>query len=297
MSETARLLLGTVLLRPYVFVFLGMYVLAAWRHIGWKRTLLYIPVGYALAWLSEFSSIQVGFPYGDYFYIPSTMDRELWVGGVPFMDSLSYVFLSYCSYSLALFVMSPVAFCAKKLSVMETARVRQSWQVLLLGAFFFVILDVIIDPVALLGDRWFLGKIYGYRQAGFYFGIPMSNFAGWLLVGTVLVGTLQMLDRIAFLEPRVPKRASWIRLLGPILYFSVMAFNTAVTFRIGEILLGIVDLMILSAVLVPISFFTMYKARHSNPEYLLALLTESAVSWAFDANSPGDGAKSGSRDT
>ena len=35
------------------------------------------------------------------------MDQELWVAGVPFMDSLSYVFLAYASYSLALVALTP----------------------------------------------------------------------------------------------------------------------------------------------------------------------------------------------
>lgn len=262
MPETLKLLWGTVILRPYVFAFLAVYIVAACHHIGWKRTLVYIPIGYTLAWLSELASINLGFPYGDYFYIPSTVDRELWVLGVPFMDSLSYVFLSYCSYSLATFIMSPVNITAGGLRTLETPRIRRSWQVLVLGAFLFVTLDIVIDPVALQGERWFLGKIYGYRQDGFYFGIPMSNFGGWLLVGFILTGAIQFLDKAisAPMRPEAsPAYTSWIRLLGPVLYFSVLVFNIAVTFYIGEMLMGIVGLVIFSALLIPVFFFTLYK--------------------------------------
>ncbi|MFZ2445808.1 MAG: carotenoid biosynthesis protein [Syntrophobacteraceae bacterium] len=267
MPEVVSLLFGTVVLRPYVFAFLAVYIVAGCKHIGWKKTLAYIPVGYALAWTSEYCSINFGFPYGDYYYIPATVDRELWVLGVPFMDSLSYVFLSYCSYSLALFLMSPVTYSSPKLHVWETPELRRSWRTLVLGAFLFMMLDVIIDPVAFLGDRWFLGKIYGYRHEGFYFGIPMSNFGGWFLVGVVLMGALQALDRAAFLAPDGSSRSTatlWMRLLGPILYVSVMVFNIAVTFAIGEYLLGFVDLVIASSLLVMIFFFTAYKLRHAS---------------------------------
>lgn len=120
MYELLRLFWGTILLRPYVFVFLAVYLVAGWRHIGWKKTLAYIPLGYAIAWVSEYSSIHWGFPYGDYFYIQSTMHTELWVLGVPFMDSLSYVFLSYCSYSLAAFLMSPVTLLSGNLITLDT---------------------------------------------------------------------------------------------------------------------------------------------------------------------------------
>ncbi len=265
MYELLRLLWGTILLRPYVFAFLAVYLVAGWRHIGWKRTLAYIPAGYALAWASEFSSIHWGFPYGDYFYIQSTADRELWIFGVPFMDSLSYVFLSYCSYSLALFLLSPVTFRSGNLVTLETTQSRLSRHVLILGAFLFMLLDIVIDPVALQGDRWFLGRIYGYHHEGFYFGIPMSNFAGWFLVGVVLVWALQVLERLRLLDSktRLPSiRSSWMRLLGPALYFSVLVFNISVTFYIGEILLGLVDMLLLAALLVPIVYFTIH--RHLN---------------------------------
>ena len=269
MADFPRLLWGTVVLRPYVFAFLAMYIIAGCRHIGWKKTLGFIPVGYSLAWLSEFCSINWGFPYGDYHYIPSTMGVELWVFGVPFMDSLSYVFLSYCSYSLALFIMSPLSFSSGRLLIFDTPPVRRSSHTLILGAFLFVMLDVVIDPVALLGDRWFLGKIYGYRHVGSYFGIPMSNFAGWLVVGLVLVAAQQFLDRVIPSGPRTyagPASTIWGQVLGPILYLSVMIFNIGVTFRIGENLLGMVDLMILTTLLVMTLFFTSFKLRNTARE-------------------------------
>jgi putative membrane protein len=280
---------GTILLRPYVFAFLAAYIVAGWRHIGWKRTLAYIPVGYALAWASEFASIHCGFPYGDYFYIQSTAGRELWVFGVPFMDSLSYVFLSYCSYSLAAFIMSPVALRSGNLITLETPRIRRSWQTLVLGAFLFVLLDIVIDPVALLGEHWFLGKIYGYHHEGYYFGIPLSNFGGWLLVGVVLVATLQVLDAIPSLDSNRhspparptdrggsgfgPAASSWLRSLGPLLYFSVLLFNIAVTFYIGRVLLGLVDLLLFAVLFVPMVFFTVYKNSSVSNEAAHAYLS------------------------
>ncbi len=285
MYESLSLFWGTILLRPYVFAFLAAYIVAGWHHMGWKRTLAYIAVGYVLAWASEFSSIHCGFPYGDYFYIHSTAGRELWVFGVPFMDSLSYVFLSYCSYSLAVFLMSPVAFRSGNLITLETPRIRRSWQTLVLGAFLFVMLDIVIDPIALLGEKWFLGKIYGYHHEGFYFGIPMSNFGGWLFVGTVLVATLQALDAVPSLASNfhslsVPPRAgfasSWMRLLGPILYFSVLLFNIAVAFYIPQTLLGLVDLLLFTVLLVPMVFFTIYKNSSVSNEAVYTYLSQHA---------------------
>lgn len=278
MAEQLHLLLGTIVLRPYVFAFLLVYSAAAAAHVGWRRMLLFLPLGYALAWFSEFLSINWGFPYGSYYYLHHTVGRELWIAGVPFMDSLSYVFLAYCSYAMALFLLSPLLLRKDNVFILETRALRHSWRILVLSAVLFVFLDIIIDPVALQGHRWFLGQIYGYHVKGLYFGIPLSNFGGWLLVGLAMVGSLQLLDRIPSLEPhKAPpfSRIPYIALLGPVLYVSVLVFNVTITFWIGETLLGLVDCMLICFPALLAFFFTLYKQEHLSPELIERHLRES----------------------
>ena len=249
MPETAvsfgQLLWGTLVLRPYVFIFLSVYLWLATWHLGLGRTLIYLLGGYGLALLSEVSSINTGFPYGAYFYIPATQGQELWVLGVPFMDSLSYVFLSYSSYSLALLLMA-----ARNGANGEEAGApagKACLATVILAAVLFVSLDIIIDPLALRGYRWFLGQIYGYPEPGIYFGIPLSNFAGWLLVGIVMIALLQRLD---FWLPKADwlvwgqRRFAGAAYLGASLYVGVLLFNLSLTFFIGETLLGLVGVFI-----------------------------------------------------
>lgn len=69
-----------------------------------------------------------------------------------------------------------------------------SLSVLILGSFLQTFLDIVIDPVALQGRRWFLGQIYGYGTNGIHFGVPLSNYAGWLLTSACLVSAFQMID-------------------------------------------------------------------------------------------------------
>lgn len=259
MESPFHLLLGTVVLRPYVFIFLLAYLLGCSLHIGMKRALIFCIAGYLIAWGSEYSSIHIGVPYGYYYYIEHTKDRELWVAGVPFMDSLSYVFLAYASYSMALMVASPLLFSGKGLYVLETRKIRGSLYVRILGAVFFVYLDIIIDPVALLGDRWFLGQIYGYPEKGVYFGIPISNFAGWLIVGFLMIYALQKIDSL------LPEKAGrkgykypWRFMIGPALYACVLIFNLSVTFWIAEYTLGWTGIL-----LVVLPSFLLYSAIRS----------------------------------
>ncbi len=240
-----HLVLGTITMRPYVFAFFGAFLLACVPHVGWKKTLTFTGVGYAIAFASEKLSITTGVPYGWYYYLDTTSQRELWVWGVPFFDSLSYVFLTYCSYTTALLILSPLATRGHDLVTLETRAIRRSWAALVLGAFLQTFLDIVVDPVALQGRRWFLGQIYGYREVGTHFGVPLSNYAGWLVTSFVLVFAFQMIDRRREEERQAGIVALPLRsLLGPLLYLSVLLFNWGVTLWIGEKLMALTGIFI-----------------------------------------------------
>src|SRR6185369_15956005 len=120
------ILIGTLTMRPYVFAFFLAYLLACVPHVGWARTLAFTFVGYLIAFASEWLSINTGFPYGWYYYIETTRNQELWVAGVPFFDSLSYVFLAYCSYTTALLILAPLKSWRWNFATLETRRIRRS---------------------------------------------------------------------------------------------------------------------------------------------------------------------------
>jgi uncharacterized membrane protein len=240
---------NTILLRPYVFIYLAVYLAGCSMTFGLKRALVFIVPGYLITWLSEFSSIHTGIPYGLYYYIEHTKGYELWVFGVPFMDSLSYVFLTYASYSMALFTMSPVICSKGMIYLLETHAIRRSLFTTALAALYFVYLDIIIDPVSLQGGKWFLGQIYGYGGTGEYFGVPISNFAGWVIVGFILVFVFQMIDAIMTrrgVGDYIAFNAGFRHMIGMGLYAGIMVFIVFISFYIGENNIGWVGIFIIA---------------------------------------------------
>ena len=237
--EWPALLLGTILLRPYVFIFLAVYLTIATLNMGMVRSILFTILAYTIAFISEYCSTRIGFPYGFYEYIETTRGQELWISNVPFMDSLSYSFLAYVAYTMALLLWSPLKKNRWDIRLVDSEPVRKSMRVIFSGAIFFMLMDVIIDPVAFQGDRWFLGKIYTYKEQGEYFNIPLTNFFGWLLVGTVILYSFTLLDnQLSRIFPHKKQEFPAQALLGPALYFGVLLFNLVVTFYIGEWVLG-----------------------------------------------------------
>ena len=217
------LVLGTIVLRPYVFGFLLSFVVAALADLGPRRTVLFGAAVWPVAWLAEFASTRVGFPFGLYHYTEDTRGQELYVANVPFFDSLSFVFLAYA------------AFCVARLVCGSKSGSRPATKLALLSGILMMLLDVVIDPIAVRGDRWFLGRIFYYAEEGVYFGVPLSNFAGWMVVGTAGVGLYLMVAGLP------PERRVWA---GLALYSGVLAFNLAVTVWIGEWALATIGLLI-----------------------------------------------------
>ncbi len=242
--EFFGLLLGTLKLRPYVFLFLLFYLVALYRLFGWQRTLLFTGICWIIAFASEFSSTRTGFPYGLYHYIETTRDQELWISNVPFMDSLSYTFLQFAAFSTALFTIYP----HRKNHLMLPERIAKPWRLAALSALLVTYLDIVIDPVAHQGEKWFLGKIYYYPDPGAYFDVPLSNFGGWYLVGFVSIGLYLMLERL--LPARKPEQREFALPGGDCwglwLYAAVVLFNLAVTLYIGDLHLFFAGLFIIT---------------------------------------------------
>jgi len=235
MFDTPRLLLGSLLLRPYVFAFLGAHLVGSSALLGWRRTTAFTLITWGVAFAAEASSIRTGIPFGWYYYVPSTASQELWIAGVPFFDSISFPFLLVSSYGLAWWLLSGPGDAASRA---RPGRTRH----LLLATTLFVLADVVIDPVALRGDRWFLGRIYGYPEPGLYFGIPVANFLGWGVVGFVATGLYHAWERRYADRPAIAFRGrAWI---CPGLYFGVLAFNLTITFALQEWWLGLCGVLL-----------------------------------------------------
>lgn len=250
-------LITSMLHRPYVFIFLVAYLILAWRLWGWRRAIFWLVSGYSIAWLSEYSSIHNGFPYGEYHYMYENLKGELLVAGVPLFDSISYPFLIFAGYTTAIF------YLRRKSGPQGNACIAASVRAAVLGAFFTMVLDVIIDPVAKLGKFWFLGEIYYYAEKGWYFNVPFSNFAGWYAVSLAVISA----NMIAWKKiPRLGSRKGDAPgLLYPLFYMGIAAFSIAISYWIGATLLGSVSTAILCAIACLIALSAGCGARRALP--------------------------------
>lgn len=279
-AELARLLLGTVVHRPYVYAFLACFLGFALLQLGPRRTLAFALPTWALAFLSEYSSTRNGFPFGRYTYFDATRTRELWISNVPFWDSLSFVFLSYFSFVLAAAVLTPAGFWRGARDA--PAPPPGAWPGLraratpLLGGLLMMLLDVVIDPVTLQGEKWFLGRIYAYPGDGFWFGVTAANFAGWFAVGAASQWLFQRLLALRWLGG--PWRPAGLGFARAVLatYAGVLAFMLAVTAGIGDRPLLAASALVSAVTLAPLAL--RLRARRAAPARLEGAAGRAAAS-------------------
>lgn len=239
-----HLLMSTLLFRWYVFFFWGIGLFLLARQTDFFPALTRFIFAYLIAYGCEDASSRPDgwFPFGHYAYLPTTRGQEIWIGHLPLMDSLSFAFLMVASLG------TMAIFQGKNLRDALTGRFdRDKVDLWMRALIAFVLIDVVIDPASLRGNRWFLGQIYYYPAGGRYFGVPLANFAGWAVVGTLIL--------MAWSLPLPPVRKvslqgvgspfSGIDQWGPVfLYSSVFLFNLSIAVYLGEWGLGLADIFV-----------------------------------------------------
>ena len=235
------LLGGTFVRRPYVIGFLAFFLAAGIRDLGALRSLVFLVWGFLVALVAELSSTRVGLPFGLYHYTGATAGTELFIANVPLFSPLSFPFLAYGSFCLARWTLGPG----------WAGSCRGCLRTVALAGSLMTLLDVVIDPLAVRGDLWFLGHVFIYPDGGLYFGVPLSNFVGWFLVGCATVGGYVYLtgDGCGRLAPR----GGHALLPGP-------GGNLAVTLWTGELLIAAAGIVVQSAV-----FLLLYTVNRASP--------------------------------
>ena len=136
-------------------------------------------IGAGIALGSEVLGTSTGFPFGPYTYTPllglMLFDR------VPFPIPISWFYMIYAS----------LAICGRLLPARDDQRTKLTWAVA--GGAVLTAWDVSMDPAMVATTHWV------WHVDGFFYGMPLTNWLGWLLTGTVIsYATLAIVPPSAF---------------------------------------------------------------------------------------------------
>jgi putative membrane protein len=131
----------------------------------------------AYAYAIELVGITTGWPYGEFAY---AVDLGPTVGGVPLALPVFFIPLVVNGYLLCLLLLGDRASSVAVRLPVVVATV--------------VVMDLVLDPGAVALGFW------TYADGGPFYGVPLSNFLGWVGSATVAVTVLdRVLDRAALL--------------------------------------------------------------------------------------------------
>ena len=141
----------------------GIAVLAiltnAW---GLKTTLQTFTIVGVLSYFAELTGSTTGFPFGRYHYTDVLQPQ---IAGVPLLIPLAWM------------MMLPPAWAVARIVVGKS---QSRFAFVMLSALAFTAWDLFLDPQMV---RW---EFWVWETEGIYFGIPLVNYLGWVLVSALL---------------------------------------------------------------------------------------------------------------
>lgn len=206
----ALILLGTLVMRLPLIA--GLLPLVD-RRLGASLAAL---TGYAYG--IEVVGVTTGWPYGDFQYV---VDLGPMVAGVPIGLPVFFLPLVVNSYLLTTLVI---------------ASISSGWGGRVTGALIAVLgIDLVLDPAAVALGFW------TYLEGGGYYGVPASNYLGWLLSGTIAIIALEK----GFPEERLRARLRSCEFILDDLVSFVVLWGTINAFYGNWLPVGIVALLVL----------------------------------------------------
>ena len=136
---------------------------ALFRYLGPRRATLSLLAISILAYAIEAIGVTTGLPYGTFYYGDALGPRL--VGIVPYLLPLSYAPLVVGAVAVA---------WGTRLRLLHVVH----------ATLLLVWMDAVLDPGAASLGFWV------WPQGGVYYGVPLSNYVGWLLSGTLATALL-----------------------------------------------------------------------------------------------------------
>lgn len=161
------------------YVLLGMVaaLLHAAGRLGTGRAVVLLALSGSVSLAAELVGTGTGYPFGTYAYTPLLGWR---VGGrVPFPIPVSWFYMLYAS----------LAICGALLRADDSWRGRVRWA--LVGGAVLTAWDVAMDPAMVVTNHWQWQQpagdgVWGLLARPVFHGMPLSNWFGWLVTGSVI---------------------------------------------------------------------------------------------------------------
>jgi uncharacterized membrane protein len=193
--------------------------------VGGRRLAAFLGIVLFVGWFYETTSLTVGFPIPGYAYADLMAP---FLGHVPLFVMAAYCVMGYASWALARLLLGRTS---------DTGDRVLRYGVPLLATLLMVVWDLSMDPLrATVEGRWV------WLDGGPHFGVPLHNFAGWMLVTWTMFQAFALLpERYPPVAPPAPGAVPGFWVSVPLVYGSFLGeyiFNPLVYPAGGSVLVN-----------------------------------------------------------
>lgn len=190
-------------------VFVALHTCTLYKPAG---VIGYFTIAVIVAFGFEACSVATGFPFGSYVH-HFEGSRAL---GVPVTVVFGWVVLAWLAWILARVIVGE--YRNRRVSAVVTPVVAT----LILGGY-----DLVIDPIAA-----YARGLYSYVAPSGALGVPLSNYAGWLLTGWVLFQVFSLVEWQWRREPVASDRSTL--LMRAVIWFGLALQVNLELLRVGD---------------------------------------------------------------
>jgi putative membrane protein len=180
---------------------------------GSRRTLLFFALTAVVSYLLEEIGVRTGLVYGRYHYSDMLGVK---LGSVPMLIPLAWFMMIYPSWIVARAILRGI----------DTTTWTGIVALALVAAITMTAWDTVMDPGMSASGNWV------WEQGGAYFGVPLLNYAGWLLTTFIVYCGAGLLWRTR--RPDVSAAANGFAAL-PVIVYALQAANYMVPSRVAAL--------------------------------------------------------------
>lgn len=135
--------------------------------LGWRHSLIFFALSAAISWTYEQVGVATGAIYGPYHYTAQLGPK---LGHVPLLIPIAWFMMIYPSYVIANLIVDGQPTGSR-------GGLSRLLGLAFLSAMVMTAWDLVVDPLLTQAVM----TAWVWEQGGPYYGVPVQNFAGWLL--------------------------------------------------------------------------------------------------------------------
>ncbi len=154
---------------------------------GWLNIITFVIISFFIGVFIEIIGTKTGLIFGGKYEFNLKLSPGPSISGIPLIIPLSWSGLTYMILN----------YCELVLGGSFYSLSNQNITLFLLPSILMVLLDLILDPIAVHEKRW------SWKKSGAYYGVPLLNFVGWLFTTFLILFIFQLFQSDYKIEKEV----------------------------------------------------------------------------------------------